>query len=247
MRSLVIGVLAVTALALSACTTTQQTATAEFRPPEGNYRLIVMRPHVRVTVLTAGGLREPREDWTEQARANVLAALQEQQAKRGGKATIAATPQDAGADPQIVNELDRLHEAVGLTIRMHKYTPGFELPTKKGIFDWTLGPRAVEYGRVSGYDYALFLHAEDSFSSGGRIALQAVSMLGCVVGVCIVPASGSQVAFVSLVDLKTGKVVWYNFLFSEDGDIRKPEGAKEMVELLLDDMKPGQPLKNKKG
>jgi hypothetical protein len=72
-------------------------------------------------------------------------------------------------------------------------------------------------------------------------------MLGCVVGVCIVPASGSQVAFVSLVDLKTGKVVWYNFLFSEDGDIRKPEGAKEMVELLLDDMKPGQPLKNKKG
>jgi hypothetical protein len=73
------------------------------------------------------------------------------------------------------------------------------------------------------------------------VALQAVSMLGCVVGVCVIPQGGTQVAFVSLVDLKTGLVVWYNFLYSEVGDIRTPDGARAMVDRLLDQMKPGKP------
>jgi hypothetical protein len=204
-----------------------------------------MRPDVTVSVLTAGGMLEPREDWTEQARANVLAALASQQAKRGGSAKIAVTIQDAGGDPKLVAELDRLHQAVGRSIQIHKYTPGMELPTKKNVFDWTLGEAAVNFGRSTGYDYALFLYASDSFSSGGRIALQAVSVLGCVVGVCIIPAGGKQIAFVSLVDLKDGRVVWYNYLYSEDGDIRELEGAAELVDRLLDDMRPAKPAKSK--
>lgn len=244
-KRIIAAALAAVALAFAGCTTTQQTATSEFRPPEGDYRLIVMRPHVKVSLLTAGGLHEPREDWTEQARGHVLTALQAQQAKRGGTAAIATSLADAGADPRLVTELERLHQAVGLTIRVHKYTPGMELPTKKNLFDWTLGQQAIEYGRQSGYDYALFLHAEDSFSSGGRVALQAVSVLGCVVGICYIPPGGMQIAFVSLVDLKTGQVVWYNFLYSEDGDIRTEKGASELVENLLDDMKPGTPGKKK--
>ena len=233
---------AVTVLALSACATTQQQASQDFRPPEGNYKLIVMRPDVMVSVLTAGGMLEEREDWTRQAEENVMAALRAQQAKRGGKATIATTLEQAGGNPELVRELDRLHEAVGRSIQMHKYNPALALPTKESVFDWTLGAKAVEYGRASGYDYALFLHAEDSFSSGGRVALQAVSMLGCVVGVCFIPPGGQQIAFVSLVDLETGRVSWFNFLVSGTGDIRTQEGADDLVEHLLDEMKSGAAL-----
>lgn len=243
MRRPTIPALALSMLALAACTTTKQHAAVDFKPPAGNYRLIVMRPDVTVSLLTAGGQLEQREDWSTKARENVIAALKEQQAKRGGNAAIAVTAKDAGADPAMVTQLDRLHEAVGRSIRLHKYTPGFELPTKKNAFDWTLGQLAVDYGRASGYDYALFLYAEDSFSSGGRVALQAVSMLGCVVGVCYIPPGGQQIAFVSLVDLKTGYVVWYNFLFSEKGDIREPDGARDMVDRLLEDMKAAKPQK----
>jgi hypothetical protein len=243
-KRFILGTLAVSSLALSACTTTQQFAHTDFRPPEGDYKLIVMRPDVNVSVLTAGGLHEPREDWTNQARANILGSLQAQQAKRGGVAKIAATREEAGGNLVAVAEMDRLHQAVGRSIRLHKYTPGMELPTKKDTFDWTLGQGAVEYGRSTGYDYALFLYAEDSFSSDGRVVLQMVSMLGCVVGVCVMPAGGSQAAFASLVDLKTGEVVWYNFLVSTVGDIRTPKGADELVKSLLDDMKPGEKKKS---
>jgi hypothetical protein len=130
---------------------------------------------------------------------------------------------------------------VGQAILMHKYNAYMALPTKQSAFDWTLGESATRYGIASGYDYALFLHARDSFSSGGRVALQAVGMLGCVVGVCVIPAGGSQVAFASLVNLKTGEVVWFNHLYSAVGDIREQQGADEMVAKLLDSMKAAGP------
>ncbi len=210
-----------------------------FVPPEGQYRLLVMRPDVSVGLLTAGGAVEPREDWTEQARANLVAALARQQAGRGGMVTVAATREEAGADPALVADLERLHKAVGASIALHKYL-GQTLPTKKDRFDWTLGQQAVAFGQASGYDYALFLNAKDSFSSSGRVALQVVSSLGCIVGVCIMPSGGQQSAFSSLVDLKTGQVVWFNVLSSSTGDIRKPEGAEAMVNSLLGKMKPGE-------
>ena len=37
-------------------------------------------------------------------------------------------------------------------------------------------------------------------------------------------------------DLKTGKVVWFNFLVSEVGDIRTRQGANDMVKRLLSGM-----------
>ena len=66
---------ATASLALSACVQTRQIADVEFQPPQGDYSLIVMRPDVTVGSVTAGGLVEPRADWTEKARANLLKAL----------------------------------------------------------------------------------------------------------------------------------------------------------------------------
>jgi hypothetical protein len=187
---------------------------------------------------------EPREDWTNQARENVLKALAEQQASRGGNIRIAATREEAGGDPAAVADLTWLHQAVGSSIMLHKYT-GMTLPTKKDAFDWTLGKDAVAYGAATQYDYALFLYAEDSFSSGGRVALQVAGAMACIVGVCVIPNGGIQAAFASLVDLKTGDVVWFNFLASQTGDIRTPEGAGKMVESLLGEMKSSPPEKAK--
>jgi hypothetical protein len=235
----------VVALGLSGCATTQQVSDKQHQAPVSDYRLIVMEPDIQVAMLTAGGLLEQREDWTNQARSNVLKALQEQQRSRGGQITVASSASEAGGDPQMLIDLTRLHAAVGQAIKLHKYS-GVVLPTKKASFDWTLGELAVNYGASSSYDYALFVHGQDSFSSGGRVALQAASMLGCVVGICVMPGGGTQVAFASLVDLKTGQVVWFNFLASSVGDIRTEKGAKSMVDQLLASMQLGKVAKSKK-
>jgi hypothetical protein len=228
------------AFSLVACTTTRQVSDSTFQPPSGDYDLIVMQPDITVSLLTAGGALEAREDWTKQARENVLKALAAQQSSRGGRTKIAATREEAGWNADDVADLTRLHKAVGLSIQLHKYA-GVALPTKKDRFDWTLGEKAIAFGAATNHDYALFLHAEDSFSSGGRAALQVAGFLGCVVGVCVMPTGGQQIAFASLVNLKSGQVVWYNLLASSVGDIRTPEGAETMVKGLLDKMKAGKP------
>lgn len=238
MKSSIALVVAVSSLVVTACTNTKQFADVGFQPPKGDYSLIVMRPDVSVGLLTAGGAVEPREDWTDQARASLLGALKAQQAGRGGRTKVAETRGEAG-DPAAVADLERLHDAVGRSIQLHKYTGLADLPTKKDRFDWTLGEQAVRFGAMSGYDYALFLHAEDSFASSGRAALQVVGMLGCIVGACIAVGGGQRIAFASLVDLKTGKLVWYNVLASSVGDIRTAEGAAATIDKLLERMKPG--------
>jgi hypothetical protein len=207
-----------------------------------------MRPDVTVNSVTTGGMPEPRADWTEQARANIIAALRAQQAGRGGKVQIMARRNELpGVSADMVADLERLHSAVGNSIALHKYM-GAYLPTKprRGL-DYTLGSEAVELGRKTGFDYALFLHAEDSIVSGGRVALQVLGIAGCFVGFCAPNiGGGGQFAYASLVDLKTGEVVWFNVLQTKSeiagikmGDMRSPAGAAQLVDRLLGRMKPG--------
>ncbi len=249
--SLVIGA---AAISLSACVQTKQYADVEFTPPQGNYKLLVMRPDVTVGSVTTGGMVEPRADWTEAARANLIAALKAQQGERGGNVLVMDRRDSLpGIEPETIAELERLHYAVGQSIALHRYN-GRYLPTKRGKgLDWTLGADAVTLGQRTGMDYALFLYAEDSFASTGRVALQVLGVAGCVVGFCAPNiGGGGQFAYASLVDLRTGEVVWFNVLQTGTqvaginmGDIRKPEGAAQMVERLLDRMKPGRAVRQR--
>ena len=239
------------AVALSGCVSTRQIADAQFEPPQGNYSLVVMRPDVTVGSVTTGGLVEPRADWTEQARGHVLQALRAQQATKGARTMIVETRESVpGVSPELIADLERLHNAVGTSIALHKYM-GLELPTKRrqGL-DWTLGQDAVRFGQATGMDYALFLHAEDSVASTGRVALQVLGIAGCLIGFCQPQTGGGQTAYASLVNLKTGDVEWFNVLQTGSqlpgvafGDIRTPEGANQMVERLLGRMKAGRDVR----
>jgi hypothetical protein len=240
------------ALTLAGCVQTRQYADLQFSPPKGDYSLLVLRPDVSVGSVTTGGLTEQRADWTEAARANLIAALKAQQSQRGGKVLVAERRSDIpGVNADTVADLERLNYVVDESIVLHKYD-GVYLPTKrrKGL-DYTLGEDAVAFGRKTGFDYMLFLHAEDSFASRGRIALQVLGAAGCIIGFCAPNiGGGGQLAYASLVDLHTGDVVWFNVLATGTpvagvnmGDIRTPEGAAQMIERLLGRMKPGHDIR----
>jgi hypothetical protein len=42
-----------------------------------------------------------------------------------------------------------------------------------------------------------------------------------------------QQGYASLVDLETGRVVWFNHLLRGSGDLREPEKAAETLDVLL--------------
>jgi hypothetical protein len=242
-----------TSLALTACVQTKQYADLQFTPPQGDYKLLVLRPDVTVGSLTTGGMVEPRADWTDQARAGIVQALREQQSSRGGRVTfIEHRSELPGVTPDELADVERLNSAVDESIVVHKYL-GDYLPTKRGRgLDWTLGQDAVRLGQKTGYDYALFLHAEDQVASGGRIALGVLGLAGCIVGFCAPNIGGAtQLDYASLVDLKTGEVVWFNVVLASSqvpgikfGDLRTPAGAQQMVERLLGRMRPGEAVRH---
>jgi len=237
---------------LSGCVQTQQYADVQFTPPSGNYKLLVLRPDVTVGSITTGGMVQPRADWTDQARASIVQALREQQASRGGNITIVDhRNQIPGVTAQELADIERLNFAVDQAIVDAKYN-GDALPTKRGKgLDWTLGADAVRLGQKTGYDYALFLHAEDQVASGGRVALGLLGLAGCFIGFCAPNIGGQQqLDYASLVDLKTGEVVWFNVVDAASqvpgikfGELRTPQGAAQMVERLLGRMRPGQDVR----
>jgi len=252
MRKSAIAAAIAIGLTLSACVQTRQFADLQFTPPQGDYKLLVLRPDVSVGSVTTGGMTEPRADWTEAARTNLIAALKAQQAERGGQVLVVERWSDVpGVNPEAAAEIERLNYVVDQSIVLHKYG-GAYLPTKsrRGL-DYTLGEEAVEFGRRTGFDYMLFMHAEDSFASTGRIALQVLGVAGCFVGFCAPNVGGGgQLAYASLVDLHTGEVVWFNVLTAGTqiagvnlGDIRTQAGAAQMVERLLGRMKQGREIR----
>jgi hypothetical protein len=255
MRKWSLAIALAAGVSLAGCVQTRQYADLQFTPPAGDYKLLVLRPDVTVGSLTTGGMVEPRADWTDQARASIVAALRAQQGARGGKVTVIEHRNELpGVDPQELAEVERLNAAVDDSIVVHKYL-GDYLPTKRGRrLDWTLGEDAVRLGQKTGYDYALFLHAEDQVASGGRIALGVLGLAGCIVGFCAPNVGGAQqLDYASLVDLRTGEVVWFNVVLAGSqvpgikfGDLRTPQGAAQMVERLLGRMKPGEAIRRAK-
>ncbi|MBA3895844.1 MAG: hypothetical protein H0X36_01620 [Sphingomonadaceae bacterium] len=199
--------------------------------------VVLMRPDVDVGQLQGGGVAQPNADWTNAARGNLAAALAANQRARG----VALTPLDeqTGDAAQLVADYSALFQAVASAIIEHKYY-GEKLPTKKGRFDWTLGPGARRISELSGGNYALFLFTRDNFASDARKAMQVAGLLGCIVGFCGIVTGGVHVAYAGLVEVSTGNVVWFDILRGSKGDVRTPEGARSMVDALMASM-PVQP------
>ena len=127
-----VGVALMVSVSLSACVSTRQFSDVQFTPPSGDYRLLIMRPDISVGSVTTGGMVEQRADWTETSRRNVLAAIRDQQAERGGNVLVLERRDQLSSVPaeQLI-ELERLHNVVGNSIALHKYM-GYNLPTKRG-------------------------------------------------------------------------------------------------------------------
>lgn len=196
--------------------------------PLSTARILIFTPDVELKILTMAGGMEPRADWSQQGRDNIAGELAST-IKAGGHPfqTLAAADAMEGHNGQML----RLHEAVSGSILTFNYL-GYKLPTKKTGFDWTLGEGAKVLGETYGADYALFTYARGSWSSGGRkAAWLAMAALGASIPL------GGQTAAASLVDLKTGQIIWFNMTTaSPTADMRTPTGAAALTKALLKDL-----------
>ena len=196
-------------------------------PP--NSRVLLMPTDIQLFELTAGGLEEPKVDWTITAQKHVHVALKNiLEGKQDTLIEYQPTPGNPDKD-RAVEQLIKLHEAVGLEITVHKYMQPYSLPAKANKFDWSLGSSVNILTERYKADCALFIHIRDSYASAGR---KVAIVVGALVGAGV--SGGQQVGFSSLVDLRTGEIIWFGRIHQQSGDLRTFDNAFEAVEQLLD-------------
>jgi hypothetical protein len=214
---------------LGACAPQTQFRSEKLGEGHGGRAVVLMPIDIELSELQAGGMLEPKAEWTDAGRKFLTDAIDKklngQQAK-----LIVANPDLVLNEPQSIEaKLIKLQEAVGTSIMHHKMLAVAELPTKKNSFDWTLGPEAKALHDRYGSDYALFIWMRDSYTSAGRAAAIVVA---AILGVGI--QGGTQQGFASLVDLRTGDVVWFNRMFRGTGDLRNGTAAVVTADALLE-------------
>lgn len=196
--------------------------------PAAGTPILVVLPQVSLGLLTASGATEPKDEWSQSARKYIAASMAQNLETRQYK--TASVDVDSYEDPRAVQIL-KLNSAVTDSIASNAGLLS-KLPTKTG-FDWTVGDGAVALV-PAGADsaapaYALFVEVNGNYASAGRAAV--------MVGMALLHTSvslGGQYVRGTLVDLKTGQVVWYNLMIVPSGtDIRTPGGAASAVGLLF--------------
>ncbi len=187
-------------------------------------RIAVMPIDVELSSISAGGVNEPKADWTAVARDNMKEALDRRVAGLGLNAQFV---DEAGVEE--FDELVGLHAAVARSIALHHGVGGvWALPTKQGALDWSFDDSMKPLGAKTGAQYGLFIWVRDSYASSERkVAMVGLALLG------VVASGGMQVGYASLVDLDSGRVVWFNRLARGSGDLRDGPSSAESIKALL--------------
>lgn len=234
MRIVVPGLAAVAAalaVTLSGCATTAtDTHVSELRRAAPQPKVVLMPLDVELTEMNLGGVLEPKPEWSSAAREFITEGVRAHKAKLGFHLQeysdrLVPSPEEQ----ELVDQLVKLHAVVGEAISQNR-RPMQRLHSLGEKPKWSLGEEVRVLRERTGADYALFIHVRDSYASDAR-KLAMIAGAALKIGLM----GGVQSGIASLVDLRTGDIVWNNRLGRPAGDLRTREPATESVRMLLKD------------
>jgi len=204
----------------------------------------LLPPQVKVYRLDVGSVREEIEEWSAQARTNVVTALENELRARMKAAVKVLREESLAEEKARLEETRALYAAVSAMIFLHTYSNpnsiAYFFEEKLKNFDYSLGSEVSSL--ANGADALLLLDAQDHVWTTGRQALQALGVIlgigaGVATGVVNIPVMGGGASVrATLVDRGTGDILWINAVGAGAGkDLRDPASAKEMVSQLFKD------------
>lgn len=213
---------------LAGCTTTSPvTAPGITEPVARGSTILLLRPDIQCSEVAVGGVNA-RPEWSAKAQASVSRALADFMAEHATRLVVyddAPFPPERRADQAAaIAALTTVHPAASGPAReklMQVARPAPDL----------LAPLREDFAA----DYALSIFLRESFQSAGHVAMR--YSLGLLLGPALAPMPlTGQIGYATLVDLRTGDVVWSNRIMTPGEmptDIRDPEKAREAVDKLM--------------
>ncbi len=198
----------------------------------------ILPPDLKVYKLTAGGVRELIDSWSEEAKTNfVEAAVREIPAYAEWRVRRVGAEDLAGHE-SLWKDQKALFAAVMSCAVSHALGPD-AFPAKKKTFDYTMGPAVGEISRALGADALLFTIGYDHDATVGRKALLFWNLVvGAATGVVAVPRNPSFLV-TALVDGRTGDVEWFK-VSPPDGEytFRNEANMESLVRWMVRDLRP---------
>jgi hypothetical protein len=197
---------------------------------------------VKVYQIDAGGVREEIEEWSSQARDNIIAAFESELPIQTGM-VVKVVREESLPDKALLADCRALFNTVVSTILLHTYNPRnqpYIFEEKLNNFDYSLGN---DLTRLAKEGDALFLvSATDHIWTAGRRTLQAAGIVvgigaGAATGSLKIPRlGGSTTVYAALVDRDTGDILWFNHATFAIGDLREPKIATRMIRELFKEL-----------
>lgn len=198
------------------------------------YNPILAHPSVEIYELTAGGVRELKQEWCDIGLDNVARSVLRNM--QGIKCQIMEKELDPELEEKI-EDLRALYAAVSFSIQMHVMNEQSPHVFRNKIenFDYSIGPIEDILQQLDA-DGIILVYGSDEISTGGRQALTAAGLIiGAFTGVYAGPRSGITSVNASIID-PSGKIIWYSSnVTAGQHDLRNKESVDKIIQQLFAD------------
>jgi hypothetical protein len=203
-----------------------------FKEPK---KVAVMPLDIKMFRLTAGGMDEYVDEWTQQAKRNAenaladsLAAVPDLSWKYLDETTLTEGQKD------FLREQKGLFGAVSYSIVAHTYMGDTAIKSKKENFEYTLGEEISRVMEFAPGDTLLFYSGRNYIWTAGRVMMYLFAATVFGENAMYIVPPGEEWLIMSLVDAKTGDVIWFNSK-AMPGDLRDEKTHKGVVKKLMKD------------
>lgn len=191
--------------------------------------VLLMEPDIVCTELGADDSEVKNAEWTRAAEESVAAALADFMAEHDTR----LVPYDVGGlPPERLRQHQPALQALGGVATPTAAAPAQPVQVSTPRVE-LLAPLREDFGA----DYALSVFLRQSFQTPGHLAMR--YSLGLLLGPIWAPMPGTgQFGYASLVDLRTGEVIWVNSIATGGetmADVRTRDAAKATVAELMTD------------
>lgn len=187
-------------------------------------------PSVRIFEISAGGVREYKEDWSAKGKENLTKSLQDHFQEKLFVIKTDTLDNNVKADLDDVLALYRM--VIGSYLLQFDSEQGF--PVKQDFSEYVLGPLDNLFDALN-VDALVIVKGVDEISTAGRKTMIAVGMLAAIaLGTGGVPHPGVAGMDIGFID-RSGAVLWYKLGGLSGNDFRDPKGASKITEEILFD------------
>jgi len=199
-------------------------------------KIALISPDIKIFQMTAGGMTELMDEWTNEAKKNVLDYTVERINENPNISLSGIIKEEdlAEADRDFLKTQKGVLNAIARSVEA-VYMPHSVFGHKRKNFDYTAGPKIAKLLEFADCDAFLFVSGSNHRWTPGRTALSVASfMMGVAVSVFtgvsvyLGPLPQHEWLTIALVEAKTGDIIWVYYK-SRPGDLNADLVAKKHI------------------